>query len=346
MASSNPPYNAPPFANGGFNIAKSQGKGPGIGNTKLNPANAALNTPPASNSNDIMEKVRHLSNRLTFLTTHNFEFRANVQSRLNNLKTKIGLVKDAIKSLPGPSTPPSDEINELRRQLAAAQAAVAKLTNEKATTAQERDTALQKYKEANDAMNELVKKIDNYVGFDFKNLDTILSLVTDIEQEIDSVESEITNRNRGGSGPSGGGGGSGGVPAPSGGGRVGPTSGGGGRVVPGSVPSILPRPPNTTGNPARQSFIDRARNAQRMRAGANAFAGAASGSPVPRPPPAAAGPVLPPAPAGPVLPPAPAPAAASGGGGVTNPLGTRTGGKSKKLRKKQKKKSKTKRRKH
>ena len=342
MASSNPPYNAPPFANGGFNIAKSQGKGPGIGNTQLNPANAALNTPPASNSNDIMEKVRHLSNRLTFLTTHNFEFRTNVQTRLNNLKTKIGLVKDAIKSLPGPSTPPSDEINELRRQLAAAQAAVAKLTNEKATTAQERDTALQKYKEANDAMNELVKKIDNYVGFDFKNLDTILSLVTDIEQEIDNVENEIKNRNRGGSGPSGGGGGSGGVPVPA--------SGGGGRV------GTIPRPPNTTGNPARQSFIDRARDAQRMRAGANAFAGAASGSPVPRPPPAAAGPVLPPAASGPVLPtapggavpppPPPPPVPASGGGGVTNPLGARVGGKSKKLRKKQNKKSKTKRRKH
>ena len=341
MASSNPPYNAPPFANGGFDIAKSQGKGPGIGNTKLNPANAALNTPPASNSNNIMEKVRHLSNRLTFLTTHNFEFRANVQSRLNNLKTKIGLVKDAIKSLPGPSTPPSDEINELRRQLAAAQASVATLTSEKATTAQERDTALQKYKEANDAMNELVKKIDNYVGFDFNNLDTILSLVTDIEQEIESVESEITNKRSGGSGPSGGSGGSGGVPA----------SGGGGRVGPGSVPGAggrLPPPPAPASNPARQRFINRARQAGTMGTAANAFAGRTSGAGVP------VGPRLPPPPTGtPVPPPAPTGTAASGAaasGAVPPPppppVPVTRGGKSKKLRKKQNKKSKTKRRKH
>lgn len=330
MASSNPNYTAPPFTTDGFNLASSQGKGPDIRRTKLNPSNTEL-TPPPNTSANIMEKIKHLSNRLSFLTTHNTEFRENVAMRLENLKVKIRQVKDAIKILPGPNTPPTEEVNKLKQQLALAQTAVQKLTNERATTEQERDKAKKDLQDANAAMTNLVSEIDKYVGLDFNNLNDVLQLVTEIEQGIDSVENEI--RNRGGSGSSGGGGSSGGVPASGGGRRVAPSN------VPapgGRVPGTLPPPPGASRpvNPNRARLQAVASSAGRMGTAANAFRGAASIPTVPRPPPAATAT----AGSGSVPPPI---------GTTTNPLlGARTGGKSKKLRKKQKKKSKTKRRKH
>ena len=221
MSSSTPNYTGLPFTTDGFDLASSQGKSD-ISTTKLNPANARLTQPPNTSAN-IMEKVRHLSNRLSFLTTHNTDFRLNVAIRLENLKLKIGQVKDAIQRLPGPNTPPTEEVNKLRQQLAQAEAAARTLTSEKETTAQERDKAKKDLQDANTAMNNLVSEIDKYVGLDFNNLNDVLTLVTQIELEIESVESEIRNKRSGGSGPSGGGGGSGGVrgcvPASGGGGR-------------------------------------------------------------------------------------------------------------------------------
>lgn len=340
MASSNPNYTALPFTTDGFNLPGSQGKSD-ISTTKLNPANARLTQPPNTSAN-IMEKITHLSNRLRFLTEHNTDFRVNISQRLNNLKLKILKIKTDIRNLPGPNTPPTEEVKKLRQQLALAQTAVETLTNEKATTARERDKATKDLQDANVQMTSLVSEIDKYVGLDFNNLNDVLQLVTEIEQEIESVESEV--RNRGGSGPSGGGGGSGGVPA----------SGGGGRVGPGSVPGAggrLPPPPAPPSNLARRSFINRARQAGTMGTAANAFAGRSSGAGVP------VSPRLPLPPSGnpvPRLPPPPAAAtgtaasgaAASGAVPPPPPVPVTRGGKSKKLRKKQNKKSKTKRRKH
>ena len=199
MASSNTNYSVLPFTTDGFNIASSQGKSD-ISTTKLNPVNARL-TPP-SNTLNIMEKITHLSNRLKFLTDHNTDFRVNVARRLENLKIKIRQIRNAIKILPGPNTPPTEEVNKLKQELARAQTAVETLTNEKAATAQERDKAKKDLQDANDAMTSLVSEIDKYVGLDFNNLNDVLQLVTQIEQEIESVESEIRNKRSGGSGPS------------------------------------------------------------------------------------------------------------------------------------------------